>query len=370
MRSTTGQPDPSMPRSRTRLQPFIDRYRFVVLKLPRERFRNAFGSPVLRNPMTPGLLTWVLLFAAHLLGGDISSPLTFVLAGTGLVFLALFVVLRRAPVPLPWVPEREVQLFLLAALGIFALEAVYARGLPVLGSAEYTEFGLPVLHHVVFSLWVLPLIAPRRPALYLAAALGVGIAMFSRQLIILAVISYLMRVSLRNVGFMLVVGVGVVALGSLRNTVLGVEEVVGQAGELVGGPLGHLLFWVYLYLLGPYSVSFGNAGLDTGPVEVANYWNTLPDWYLLTRVGLPAELALVAFYSVVALMVVLLTRLRSFEARMFGTCMHLLCYMTFFSNTLLSTPVIGTFLVIIFIHRGQQIARPQSQPAVASVERS
>jgi hypothetical protein len=40
---------------------------------------------------------------------------------------------------------------------------------------------------------------------------------------------------------------------------------------------------------------------------------------------------------------------------LFGVLLHCLSLITFFSSTILQTPIIGTFLILAAIRRGQQI---------------
>ena len=324
--------------------------------------KPAEGSALLRNPMAPGIVVWLLLVIANVLTLESTAEKTVPLAVIGCVFVALFVFGRRVRVPLPKVPPRDVLLLFVAGWFVLAFEAAYFGGLPLFGQVAYNKFGLPILHHVVFSMWVVPLLAPRRAALYLAGVLLAAALMFNRQMMLLALIGYLMRAGARRVFVPMVVAASLVVLGSLRNTLHDVQEVVRQSGELVTGPLGSLLFWGYLYVLGPYMVTMGgDAGAATA-IEVSDYWNTVPDWAVFTNVGFAPEWSLALFYPAVALVVVLLSRSRSFEGKAFGAIIHVMCFVTFFSNTLLSTPVIGSILVVAFLRRMQQYGRPQSRP--------
>lgn len=315
--------------------------------------RATLIARVTRNPLMPGLVTWLLLMIGYWAAGSSGSSDGAMLLAIGGMFAVLFFLGRYAPVRLPQVPERDGILLLAIGLGAFVLEAGYF-GLPILGQVNYTEFGFPVVHHVVFTLWTAPLLARRRPFVHLLVALGVGAMIFNRQMMLLSMIAYLMRVGSRGFFAPIVVGVAVVALGSLRNQLLGVEEVVRQDGQFLSGPLGGLLFWGFLYSAGPYSATFGAATGVEGPINLADYWNTVPEWAVLAKIGFPLGLSLAVFYPLLAVLVAVLTRARSYEAQIFGILIHVLSYMTFFSATLLSTPLIGCFLVIVAIRRMQQ----------------
>jgi hypothetical protein len=155
-----------------------------------------------------------------------------------------------------------------------------------------------------------------------------------------------------------------VALGSFRNELYGVQEAVHQGGAMAGGPAANVLFWAYLYVLGPYMVTFGSELTDTGAVVVSDYWNSIPDWARLIGLGLPVELALAIFYPLIAACVIFLTRSKLYEARILGALAHVMCFVTFFSRTLVATPVVGSLLILAFIRRAQQAASPP--PAYAS----
>jgi hypothetical protein len=326
-----------------------------ILRVPQGG--DATGSHLLRNPMAPGLATWLLLVVAHLVSSGRSTSTSMALLAVGIWFGALFYVLRHVRIPLPWVPPRDVKLIVLGGLGVLTLEMIYFGGLPLLGSVKYYEFGFPFLHHIVFTIWVLPLLAPRHNGLYLAVALIAGAAMFNRQLMLLAMAGFLLRKGLRHIAVPMLVGAAVVALGSLRNRLYGIDEAVtAQDGVLGGlGFLGSFLFWAYLYVVGPYDVTFGSGGSETDFVFTGAYWNTVPDWTVLTHLGLPTAVALGAFYTLIAGLVIVLTRTRLYEARLFGTLIHMMSFLAFFSSALLSTPVIGSLLVVAFIRRIQQL---------------
>jgi hypothetical protein len=107
--------------------------------------------------------------------------------------------------------------------------------------------------------------------------------------------------------------------------------------------------------VGPYDVTFGSGGSVTDIVLTSAYWNTVPDWTVLTHLGLPTAASLAAFYTILAVLVIVLTRVRLYEARLFGALIHTMSFMAFFSSALLSTPIIGSLLVVSFVHRIQQL---------------
>jgi hypothetical protein len=107
--------------------------------------------------------------------------------------------------------------------------------------------------------------------------------------------------------------------------------------------------------VGPYSVSLGAQAYLGTFLDVSLYWNTVPEWAVLRFVGVSVPASLPLFYLLMAGLVVFLTRLRLFEARLFGVLLHCLSLITFFSSTILQTPIIGTFLIVAAIRRGQQI---------------
>jgi hypothetical protein len=234
------------------------------------------------------------------------------------------------------------------------LEASYF-GLPIAGGVDYNEFGFPILHHIVFSIWVAPLLAPRNHLFYLGAALLVGLVLLHRQVMVLAVACYFMRCGVKNLLMPILVVVALALLGTLRNYLLGVNIAAGMASDAPVGMLAEFAFWGYLYTVGPYNASLG-AHVDIGTfLDVGSYWNTVPEWAVLRFVGVPVTASLPLFYLLLAGAVVFLTRTRMFEARLFGVLLHCLALITFFSSTILQTPIIGTFLIVAAIRRGQQI---------------
>jgi hypothetical protein len=312
------------------------------------------GSKLLRNPMMPALITWSLLCVAHVLVPMPSDSATQSLLASGIIFVIAYVVMRGVRIPLPWIPERDVKLLVAAAYLVLLLEAFYF-GLPITGGVDYNKFGFPILHHIVFSIWVAPLLAPRHHLFYLGAALLVGVLLLHRQVMVLAVACYFMRCGVRNVAMPILVVVALALLGTLRNYLLGVNIAAGMASDAPVGMLAEFAFWGYLYTVGPYNASLGSQG-DLGTfLDVGAYWNTVPEWAVLGSVGVPVEASLALFYLLMAGLAIFLTRLRLFEARMFGVLLHCLSLITFFSSTIIQTPIIGTFLIVVAIRRGQQM---------------
>lgn len=330
----------------------IDRKRVAVPSLtdPEE------GSHVLRNPASPALLTWFLLVSAYAIQGEFSGPLPILLACAGLLFGVLFILARPVSVPLPQVPERDVALLVCASLTALTIEATYF-GLPILGGVAYNEFGFPIVHHITATIWIAPLLAPRHNRVYLGLALAVGAVLLNRQLMLLALIGYLMRRGIRGVILPVILMLSLVALGSIRNQMLSVEAAVDANDQLLGGALSELLFWTYLYVLGPYHATFGVLP-SRSPIDIEAHWNTVPEWAVFSSLGFPLGISLIAFYLILAATVVLLTRLRVYEARIFGLLLHVLAFVTFFSSTILSTPIIGSWLIIVFLRRAQQLGKP------------
>lgn len=317
------------------------------------------GSHVLRNPMSPGLLTWLLLLIAHAAPGR-SPTATYALIAVGAWFSFLYWIFRQVRIPLPWAPERDSRLIVAAGLMLLLLEATYFGGLPIFGSVQYNKFGFPVLHHVVFTIWVVPLLAPRRSFVYLLIALAVGAAMFNRQMMLLALAGFLLRSGLRQIWLPVLVVISLVALGSLRNQLIGIEEVVLPGSPNIGGWAGQLFFWSYLYVIGPYESTFGSGLAIDHLIPISEYWNTVPDWVLFEQMGLATGVSLGLFYTIVALATVVLTRIRIHEARLLGSLIHVMAFLTFFSSALISTPILGSFLVLSTVRRIQQMRLPST----------
>lgn len=314
------------------------------------------GSASIRNPMMSACATWGLLLLAHLLSVDRDIGTSLALALTGALFISGYAVCRRVLVPALPIPDRDIFLLVCVSLTVFAVEAIHF-GLPLLGGARYDKFGFPVAHHLVWQIWLAPLLARRRNTVYLIVALSVGMLLFNRQLMLLATIGYLLRMGVRGLGLPFVgLILGLAAIGVFRTASLGISLM--SYGGLDGLPLAGVGFLILLYVLGPYYSSFGMSGSADAFSSFQAYWNTMPEWMIFTKVGIPAELSLGLFYTAVALAVVVLTRCKLYELRLLGILIHVLAFMTFFSNVLLSTPLIAAFLVLAFIRRTQGLVRP------------
>lgn len=306
---------------------------------------HGIGS-LLQQASGPAFFTASLLCAGYALAvavGDQSEnpPAAIVLI---VVFVALMAwATNRPSPPPPTLDERVVSVLRGVSLGAICLELLYF-GAPLLGSVPYNEFGWPVVHHVAVMHWLLVLFGRRHKVLDLFIALCIAILLFNRQMALFALLAYLMTTTMsrKKAAIAAIAAISFVSLvGVLRNQVFSIDTT--RTGDL---PFFDTLFFVYLYLTGPL-VSGLALNSDLFDAQLSAYWNTVPEWAILSvHWGIPPALSFATFFGVVGAISYWLRRARSWEARCLGSLIHVYSYFCFFSGVLLSTPIIAGFLLI------------------------
>ena len=291
----------------------------------------------------------VLLFLGYItsfLIDDKSANFPDQLVGILLSTLILAVLFSKAKINVPTISENAILVIRTIALLCLTAELVYF-GIPLLGSIPYNEFGWPVIHHFAVTGWVLVLFGNKNKNFDLTLTLSIAILLFNRQLALYAILSYLLtsQISKRR----LVIGglslsILILFLGILRNFTLEVNaSIVTNSVELENSPF----FFIYLYLIGPL---YSSLDLSSGLWDnyLVNFWNTLPGWMILNNLAnLSPALSYALFYSLTTLVVYILLKTKFLQIRILGSLIHVYLFFSFFSNVLISTPIIANYLIIL-----------------------
>lgn len=315
---------------------------------------------VVLHPIAPAFVTSLLL----LLGALISSFIGFagaqeLLSLSILSSLLLGVLLGTRHLVLPVIkwPEPLPLLFVMAASFVLVLELLIF-GVPLLGQVSYTEFGLPILHHLVAMQWIAILFSENRRFTYLLISVVSAILIFNRQLILLSIISFLIS---SNISVIRSLSLGALSLASI--ILLGLYRSTLQGAEISNVPFLQVsdqvfssLFFIVLYILGPFQTVFS----DNDPLWerfFQPYWNTVPEWALFNSAfDVNAYLSFVLFYGFFFILVIYFSKLKSKIMISFSTILHTMLFFTFFSRIVLTSSFIaialalvgiGTFLLIV-----------------------
>lgn len=318
-------------------------------------------SSALQQAALPSLITAFLLSAGYAvlaaLGEQPAAPPGSLWAII-LVCVALFYWTHKKRFVVPLLTERATTFLRALSILAVAIELAYF-GVPLIGSIPYNEFGWPVVHHVAVMQWLLILFGKRRKRMDLGISLFISAILFNRQMALFSILAYLMTVPM-NKKRILVAGIVaatfVMLLGALRNQVLDVDT--SGIEDVVSLPMSGSLFFIYLYLTGPIHSGLGLSSTlwDT---QLGIYWNTVPEWALFSsRLNVSPELSFALFYGTCALLAQRLRNARTWELRCLGTLIHVYTFFSFFSNVLLSTPIIAGFLLVITARRLYPTRKP------------
>lgn len=300
------------------------------------------------HPASPAFLAALLLVAGTLVTyatgtsiDDYVSGLAYVGAAVGLM---LMIPTRRLGPPV--LSARAQVVLRVSSLSALAVELAYF-GVPLLGGVAYNEFGWPVIHHLAAAYWLLILFGTRHRMLDFLVTIAIASLLFNRQMALFATLALFMTRPMntgRFLSFGLLAVAAMAALGALRNSTLGVDT-SALDGDV---PLSSPLFFIYLYLTGPLNAAFGsNAAWDT---QLASYWNTLPEWFLFSKVlGLAPAASFAIFYTSAALLSAVCRRASDWRVKAFGWLIHIYAFFSFFSNVLIGTPIIASFAIIAMV---------------------
>ena len=320
----------------------------VSRKQREKNFRQI--NPLFKNPALPAVITSLLLLCGYIIAVmmDNQSPLP----PTNLLLIVMsaitmYILFNRSARRIPQMSERAASCIRLLSLLCIMAEFIHF-GVPLFGSVPYNEFGWPVVHHVAVMGWVLVLFGERYRKYDFVTALVIAVMLFNRQLALFALLAYLMtsRYSFwRLGGYLLVALLSVILLGVMRNLVLGVDTAGNGMEEMYGG---ENLFFIFLYLMGPmYSTNSLDSSLWDNYLSL--YWNTIPEWALLSQAtGMYSWISFILFYGFFCSLVFFFRYSKHPKLQVFGFLIYSYIYFSFFSNVLVSTPVIANFSIILF----------------------
>ena len=320
----------------------------VSRKQREKNFRQI--NPLFKNPALPAVITSLLLLCGYIIAVmmDNQSPLP----PTNLLLIVMsaitmYILFNRSARRIPQMSERAASCVRLLSLLCIMAEFIYF-GVPLFGSVPYNEFGWPVVHHVAVMGWVLVLFGERYRKYDFVTALVIAVMLFNRQLALFALLAYLMtsRYSFwRLGGYLLVALLSVILLGVMRNLVLGVDTAGNGMEEMYGG---ENLFFIFLYLMGPmYSTNSLDSSLWDNYLGL--YWNTIPEWALLSQAtGMYSWISFILFYGFFCSLVFFFRYSKHPKLQVFGFLIYSYIYFSFFSNVLVSTPIIANFSIILF----------------------
>lgn len=228
------------------------------------------------------------------------------------------------------------KIYFFIVLIVFVAEIVYF-GVPILNSVNYTEFGFPILHHIVANAWILVLTSKKADKKLLFFIFIIAVCIANRTLLLASIVAFLMRVEISR-NDLLKLGLSIV----LVFTMIGITRSSPGAFhniELVPGfVVPEYMFFIVLYLLGPSISVNGNVA----NFVIGDYWNTVPEWYVFD--ALPDYANFLLFYGVVLLVIWVLSQNRRLNCLVYPIAVHL--PLTFFSGYLLTTTTVSAMLIL------------------------
>lgn len=307
-------------------------------------------NSLFKNAALPALVTSLLLLCGYILAVIIDNqpllpPINLILIVISSIIM--YIIYNSSDRRIPLISERAASCIRLLSLLCITAEFIHF-GVPLFGSVPYNEFGWPVIHHVAVMGWVLVLFAERYQKYDFVIVLVIAVMLFNRQLALFVLLAYLITSGYsfwKLGGYFLLTMLSVILLGMMRNQVLGVEITGSGTQNLF---FDNNLFFISLYLMGPmYSTNFLDSSLWDNYLSL--YWNTIPEWALLSHlIGLQSWISFSLFYGFFCSLVFFFRNSRHPKLQVLGFLIFLYLYFSFFSNVLISTPVIANFSVIIF----------------------
>lgn len=291
------------------------------------------------------ILPWIVLIISttYLVGNlilnyfriiDLSYDFIIFVVVTGVLF---YLGKRNIKIYVNQASLKYSKIYFFIVLTVFSAEIVYF-GVPILNNVKYTEFGFPILHHIVANAWILVLTSKKVDKKILFFVLIIAVCLANRTLLLAAIVAFLMRVEIsRNNLIKLVVSI------TLLFTAIGIMRASSGAFyniELVQGlVVPEYMFFIILYLLGP-SISING---DVRNFVIGDYWNTSPEWYV--SAALPDYANFLLFYGLVLLVIWILSRNRKLNFLVYPIAVHL--PLTFFSDYLLTTTTASAMMILL-----------------------
>lgn len=293
------------------------------------------------------ILPWIVLFIStnYLIGNlllnyfgiiDLSYDFLIFIVVTGALF---YLGKRNIKVYANQSSLKYSKIYFFIVLTVFVAEIVYF-GVPIFNSINYTEFGFPILHHIVANAWILLVTSKKADKKILTFILIIAVCLANRTLLLAAIVAFLMRVKISRKDFIklgLSIAVIFTIIGIIRSSSGAFYNI-----ELVPGFfVPEYLFFIVLYLLGP-SISING---DVTNLVIYDYWNTTPEWYVFA--ALPDYANFLLFYGLVLLVIWMLSRNRKLNYLVYPIVVHL--PLTFFSDYLLTTTTASAMLILLFL---------------------
>jgi hypothetical protein len=234
-------------------------------------------------------------------------------------------------------PLRYSTIYFVLVLIIFVVEIAYF-GIPILNDVNYTDFGFPILHHLLANAWILIFTSKKADKKLLLFILFISVCLANRTMFLTTIIAFLMRAPISRRGLLIaIINVFVIF------TIIGIiraQSGAFQGLELLPGiVVPEYLFFFILYLLGPVL----SVGLDTSQFVIGDYWNTTPEWMIYK--DLPVFLNFYIFYGAVVIVIWLLSRNPKFNYLTYPIIVHL--PLTFFSDYLITTTTLSAILILL-----------------------
>ena len=291
------------------------------------------------------ILPWIVLFVStnYLIGNlvlnyfgiiDLSYHFLIFIVVTGALF---YLAKRNIKVYANLSSLKYSKIYFFIVLIVFVAEILYF-GVPILNSINYTEFGFPILHHIVANAWILLLTSKKADKKPLIFVFIIAVCLANRTLLLAAIVAFLMRVKIsRNDLIRLGLSIALIftMIGIIRSSSGAFYNI-----ELVPGfVVPEYLFFIVLYLIAP-SISING---DVTNFVIGDYWNTTPEWCV--SAALPDYANFLLFYGSVLLVTWVLSQNRKLNFLVYPIVVHL--PLTFFSDYLLTTTTASAMLILL-----------------------
>lgn len=250
----------------------------------------------------------------------------------------------------PQFSERQINL-LFGMIFFSALIEFAYFGVPLFSGVSYNEFGFPILHHVSLMGWMLVFFSSKNKINFLIFHFILCFLMLNRQYIFFSLLAFLFSYNgKKKYSYLIFIFffVLILALGILRNNILEVE--FNPLKEFVDSSFLNYFDFVFFFIVGPYVAVFGSSSMEFNDL-ILLYWNTLPEWRLLTlNIFNNEAVSFVLFYTLFPVIIYFISRIRNFYwTRYLLPVSFVYIFFTFFSRTLLTTNLIACLMVIIII---------------------
>ncbi len=237
---------------------------------------------------------------------------------------------------------------LLAFISFSALIEFVYFGVPLLSGVSYDEFGFPIIHHAALMGWLLVFFSPRHKLKFLFFHSFLCLLMLNRQYILFSVLAFLFSYKGKKQSSLLIALLFfalILMMGIVRNSILEVE--FNPLEQFIDSPLLNYFDFVIFFIIGPYIATFGSSSMDFNDL-IFLFWNTVPEWRLLTlNTFKNVAFSFIFFYVVSTFLLDFCSRIINFNwTRYVLAISFVFIFFTFFSRTLFTTNFIACLLVV------------------------